>query len=100
MPLRLVPPVEPSAGESALLRIKRMRKEDGALMCNHCGGCTSLTLYNGLTVKDGRIKPGTAILRHVCAECWKRGITQFMLPDTPKLVKPPKPRKRRLKLVK
>jgi len=100
MPIHLVKLSEPSSGEAALLRIKRMRKEDGALMCNRCGGCTSLTLYNGLTVKDGRIKLGTAILRHVCAECWKRGITQFMLPDPPKLVKPTNPRKRRLKLVK
>ncbi|MDR0275922.1 MAG: hypothetical protein LBI48_11415 [Burkholderiaceae bacterium] len=96
---RLVPPVEPSAGQAAILRLKRMTP-DWVLQCNRCGSRTSMTLVNGAEVRNGRIQGGTVILRHVCAECYKRGVTQFMLPDPPRLVKPPKPRRRKLKLVK
>jgi hypothetical protein len=97
-PLHLVPPSEPSAGEAALLRVKRRANPDGALQCNRCGSRTSLTLTNGSTVRNGRITGGTVLLRHVCAECWKRGVTQFMLPEVPR--EAPKPRRPRPKLVK
>jgi len=100
MSLRLVQQEPPSSKESAAQRIKRLHRIDGVLQCNRCGSHTSLTLYNGSTVLNGRIKHGTVIIRHVCADCWKQGITQFMLPDTPREVKKPKPRRTKPKLVK
>lgn len=37
-------------------------------------------IYNGGTLLDGRLKHGTSIDRCVCANCYKKGINQSMMP--------------------
>jgi len=103
MNLRLVPKSEPAPKDELALRVKAMRKPDGALQCNRCGGLTSLTVHNGSRIKNGRVQPGTVIYRHICELCYVRdGVVSFMLPNDnmPRLVRPRKPRRTKPKLVK
>lgn len=37
-------------------------------------------IYNGGTLLDGRLKHGTSIDRCVCANCYKQGIKQTLMP--------------------
>jgi hypothetical protein len=80
MPLRLVPPSEPSAKERVLQRVRKTPKPDGTLQCNRCGSRTVLNTENGVAVKNGRRQPGTKIDIDVCADCYKRGIYSPMIP--------------------
>lgn len=50
------------------------------MQCNRCGGRTVLNTENGVTVKNGRRKPGTKIKSDVCADCDAKGIYSPMLP--------------------
>lgn len=80
MPLRLVPPTEPTPVEAAHLRVKKTDRPDGMLQCPKCGSRTVLNTQNGVIVKDGRRRPGTKIDVDECADCWKRGLHVSMLP--------------------
>lgn len=74
MPLRLVPPSEPTPAEKVIQRIKRVQRPDGLLQCNRCGSRTVLNTEAGVIVKDGRRRKGTPIKEDVCADCDARGI--------------------------
>lgn len=84
--LRIVPPSEPSPKEQVLRRVRAMDNPLSVLQCNRCGCRTMVTVTSGATLVKGRVK-GTVIERHVCAECWRRGIVVPMLPELPKRVK-------------
>ncbi|MBV7417916.1 hypothetical protein KW830_05545 [Comamonas sp. CMM03] len=100
MPLELVPPTPPDRLTAMVERIKAIARPDGALMCNKCGGLDTMIIRNGDRIVGGRIKPGTVTDHGVCPHCWKRGIYSNMIPDRPKVVKEPKPRRIKPKVVK
>ena len=100
MTLTLVPPSPPDDKTALVERVKAMDKPDGVLQCSKCGGRQTLFLRSGDRIENGRIKPGTVIEKGICPHCWKRGITVDMIPDKPREVKPPKPRRTKPKLIK
>ena len=99
MPLHLVPPSPPSPKQAVIERIKAMPNH-GVLQCTRCGGRTVLTTTNGARIENGRYQRGTLIDDRVCSECWRRGIWVPMIPDKPRVVKEPKPRRTKPKTVK
>lgn len=99
--LRIVPPSQPDEKQAAIERVKKMPKRfDGMLQCNKCGGRTTATLRNGSRIENGRLIPGTLIDSNICADCFKRGVWSNMLPDAPREVKPPKPRRTKPRAIK
>jgi hypothetical protein len=79
--MRLVPKTTASPKEAVLVRIKRHTREPGVIQCPRCGSRTSATLRNGSRVgESGRIIPGSLIAQHICADCYKNGIQQDMVP--------------------
>ena len=81
MPLRLVPPSEPSPVERITLRIKTAPRPSGALQCPRCGSRTSIKVTSGASIQNGRKRPGTVILDGACYDCERQGITTFMTSD-------------------
>jgi hypothetical protein len=79
--LKLVPPSPPSPADDVRLRVKRMKRPDGMIQCNRCGGRTLLNTVNGAYIKNGRKTGGTKIDENVCADCWRHGIFSPMLPE-------------------
>lgn len=73
MPLKLVPPSDPSPKQAVIEHIKTAPNIDGVWQCARCGCRTALTTENGVTTKNGRKQGGTVIDRDVCAECWRKG---------------------------
>ena len=78
--LRLVDKSPPTAKQAAIERVKALPNERQELQCTRCGCRTYLMIYNGGTLLDGRLKHGTSIDRCVCANCYKKGINQSMMP--------------------
>lgn len=99
MNLTLVPPTPPDAKTALVERIKAIPRPSGALVCNKCGGMDTLTIRHGDRIEAGRIKPGQVIEKGLCAHCWKRGVIVDMIPDKPREVKPPKPRRTKPRLL-
>jgi hypothetical protein len=81
MPLKLVPPAEPSPKQAVIERIKKFYRPDGMIQCPRCGSRLSFTTVSGAYVLNGRKTGGTVIDKDMCAECWKRGIKSWMLPE-------------------
>lgn len=79
--LTLVPKTEPTEKEKVYLRIKSYPKPDGMLQCSRCGGRSSLTIKNGVIIKNGRKQGGTIIEKDICANCWKVGIRIQMIKE-------------------
>lgn len=103
MALQLVPPTPPDAKQALVERVKALPRPDGAIQCPRCGSRSMLTVTNGAVIKGGRKQGGIVTDKDVCADCWRKGIKQQMLPDPPKLAKepaPPKPRRTKPKAVK
>lgn len=100
VPIRLVQPAEPSPKQAVIERVKAAPNYGSYLQCNRCGCRTVLTTTNGASIKNGRYQRGTLIDDRVCAECWRLGIWTPMLPDKPRIVKEPKPRRTKPKAVK
>lgn len=99
--LRIVPPAEPTPKEALIERIKALpRRIDGEGQCNRCGGRQTMILRSGDRVENGRIIPGTVIENGICPHCWKKGIISQVFPPKPKLIKPPKAKRTKPKLVK
>jgi len=98
--LRLVPPVTPSQKQEAIERIKALPNQGPYLQCNRCGCRTVLTTTSCATNHNGQYRRGTLIDDRVCADCWRQGIHSPMLPDKPREVKAPKPRRTKPKIVK
>ena len=85
VPLRLVPPVDLSPKQAVVERIKRPKREPGALQCSKCGGRDTMTIRNGDYInEDGRFVAGTVIEKGICPTCWKRGVRSDMHPEPPK----------------
>lgn len=78
--LRIVPPSEPDPRQAVIERVKQMPNVRQELQCARCGCRTYLMIYNGGTLLDGKLKHGTSIDRCVCANCYKQGINQSMMP--------------------
>ena len=101
MTLHLVPPALPPDRKTTLVeRIKEMPRPDGMLQCSRCGGRDTMTIRNGDAVVNGRLKPGKVIEQGICPHCYKRGVIVDLMPPKPKIVKAPKPRRTKPKLVK
>lgn len=101
MAIYLVPPALPPDRKTTLVeRIKEMPRPDGMLQCSRCGGRDTMTIRSGDMVVDGRIKPGKVIEQGICPHCYKRGVIVDLIPPKPKVVKDPKPRRTKPKLVK
>lgn len=100
MTLELVPPAPPDRATQALERVKAVARPEGVLQCNRCGGRQTMSIRSGDRIEGGKIKAGTVIEKGICPHCWKRGITVDMIPDKPREVKPPKPRRTKPKLIK
>lgn len=77
--LTIVKPTEISEKEKVYLRIKSYPKPEGMLQCSRCGSRSSLTIKNGVMVKNGRKQGGTIIEKDICANCWKLGIRIQMI---------------------
>lgn len=102
MSIRLVPPATPSPKQALIERIKKMpKREPGILQCNRCGSRTVMSTWNGSLIdQNGRYKAGTVCDDKVCYDCHKCGIWSPMLQELPRLVKEPKPRRTKPKIVK
>jgi hypothetical protein len=99
--LRLVPPAEPEDKQAVFERIKAMKRAPGLIQCNRCGSRSIMTVVNGSWIdKDGKYHRGAVCEDRVCYDCHRKGIWSPMLPDPPKLVKEPKPRRTKPKAVK
>lgn len=100
MALHLVPPTPPDRKTALVERIKDIARPDGMVQCSRCGGRDTLTIRNGDAVVNGRLKPGKVIEQGICPHCYKRGVIVDLMPPKPKIVKEPKPRRTKPKLVK
>lgn len=100
MALHLVPPTPPDRKTALVERIKDIARPDGMVQCSRCGGRDTLTIRNGDAVVNGRLKPGKVIEQGICPHCYKRGVIVDLMPPKPKIVKAPKPRRTKPKLVK
>lgn len=98
--LRIVPPTPPSPKQAVLERLKRLRPP-GLVQCARCGSRSIMTVVNGSWIDSkGQYHRGTVCEDRVCYDCHKRGIWSQMIPDKPKIVKEPKPRRTKPKAVK
>lgn len=97
--LSLVPPTPPDAKAALVERVKAMERPEGLLQCSRCGGRQTMTIRSGDAIKAGRIVPGTVIEKCICPHCWKQGTTIDMIPPVPRVVKEPKPRRTKPKVV-
>lgn len=100
MTLKLVPPTGPDAKTAMVERIKAMARPDGMVQCPRCSGRDTLTIRHGDRIENGRVKPGHAVEKGLCAHCWKHGVIVDLIPPKPVLAKEPKPRRVKPKLVK
>lgn len=101
MALYLVPPALPPDRKTTLVeRIKEMPRPDGMLQCSRCGGRDTMTIRSGDRIEGGKVKPGKVIEQGICPHCYKRGVIVDLIPPKPKVVKEPKPRRPKPKLVK
>lgn len=101
MTLKLVPPAEPDPKQAVIERIKKPMRQTGTIQCGKCGSRTIMTTVTGSWIdENGRYRRGTVTDDAVCYHCHMRGILNFMIPDPPKLVKEPKPRRTKPKAVK
>lgn len=99
--IRIVPPAEPDPKQAVLERIKAMVRPPGIVQCARCGCRTVLTTTNGARIdENGKYHRGTLIDDRVCYDCHRKGIWSPMLPDPPRLVKEPKPRRTKPRSVK
>lgn len=80
-------------------RVKDIARPDGMVQCSRCGGRDTLTIRHGDRIEGGRVKAGQVIEKGICPHCWKRGIIVDLIPPKPKIVKDPKPRRTKPKLV-
>lgn len=100
MPLHLVPPAPPDRKTAMVERIKDIARPDGMLQCSRCGGRDTLMIRSGDRIVDGKIKAGTVIEKGICPHCYKRGVIVDLMPPKPKIVKAPKLKLSKPKLVK
>lgn len=101
MSLTLVPPALPLDSKTALVeRIKDIARPDGMVQCSRCGGRDTMAIRSGDMVVGGRTKPGKVIEQGICPHCWKAGVIVDLIPPKPKIVKEPRPRRTKPKLVK
>lgn len=70
------------------------------IQCARCGSRTILNTVTGAFVKNGRKQGGTKTNVDICYHCHMRGIWSPMIPELPRLVKEPKPRRTKPKAVK
>lgn len=70
MPLKLVPPADPSPAEQVRQRAKRAPKPAEMLQCR-CGCRELIETRAGVLFQDGKAKGGTRQL--LCAACWRNG---------------------------
>ena len=96
--LKLVPPTQPDPRQAAIERIKRMENPREVLQCPRCGCRSYVNIYNGATLQGSKMRHGTAIDKCLCENCCRQGIKQSLLPDKPRAVKEPKPRRTKPKL--
>ena len=96
--LKLVPPTQPDPRQAAIERIKRMENPREVLQCPRCGCRSYVNIYNGATLQGSKMRHGTAIDKCLCENCYRQGIKQSLLPDKPRAVKEPKPRRTKPKL--
>lgn len=100
MTLKLVPPTVPDAKTALVERIKEIARPDGMVQCSRCGGRDTLMIRHGDRIVGGKIKAGTVVEKGICPHCWKQGIIVDLIPPKPRIVKEPKPRRTKPKLVK
>ena len=98
--LRLIDKATPTAKQAVIERIKQMANPREELQCPRCGCRTYLMIYNGATLQGGKMRHGTELHRCVCENCYKRGTVQSLLPEKLRVVKEPKPRRTKPKLIK
>lgn len=99
--IRLVPPATPDEKQAVIERVKKMPRAPGIIQCNRCGSRSIMTVVNGSWIDSkGQYHRGTVCEDRVCYDCHKRGIWSQMIPEKPKIVKEPKPRRTKPKAVK
>lgn len=98
--LRIVPPSAPDPRQAVIERVKQMPNPREELQCPRCGCRTYLMIFNGAVLSNGKLRHGTGLHRCVCESCYKRGTVQSLLPERPRVVKEPKPRRTKPKLIK
>ena len=99
--LEIVPPTPPDRKTAVVERIKAHPRPPGILQCSKCGGRAVMTVVNGSWIDDkGRYQRGTMIEDRICYICDKKGVWSPMMPSVPRVVKEPKPRRTKPKLVK
>lgn len=99
--LKLVPPSEPTPAEQLLQKVKGIAPPPGVLQCAKCGGRAVMTVTNGASIDaNGRYRRGTVCHDRICYNCHIRGVYSFMLPEKPRIVNAPKPRRAKPKPVK
>lgn len=60
-----------------------------------------MTVVSGSWIdKEGKLRRGTVTSDKVCYHCDKKGILTFMVPDAPRPVNEPKPRRAKPRTVK
>ena len=90
----------PDSKTARLERIKALPRPEGMVQCPRCGGRDTLIIRHGDRIENGRLKPGMVMDHGLCPHCWRSGITMDLIPPKPKIVKEPKPRRKKPKLVK
>ncbi|MFG5778029.1 hypothetical protein ACFIQF_13225 [Comamonas sp. J-3] len=81
--------------------VKSFKPLPGQLQCVKCGGRTVMVTTTGASIDDkGRYHRGTVCDDRVCYHCHMQGIWSPMIPDKPRALKEPKPKRRKPKPVK
>ncbi len=78
--------------EKIYLDIKSIKKPEGMIQCNRCGGRTIMNTVTGAFLKNGRKVGGTKTDKNACYHCHMQGIHSPMIP-TIKIVKTKKIKK-------
>ncbi|WP_133858391.1 hypothetical protein [Comamonas sp. JUb58] len=92
--LSIVPPREQTPAEKLLSGIKGIKPPPGVLQCAKCGSRTVMTTTTGASIdENGRYKRGIVCDDRICYHCHMRGVWSQMVPDKPRIVKEPKPRR-------
>lgn len=100
MTLHLVLPAPQDANTERIERLKAIARPDGMVQCPRCAGRETMTIRTGDIVQGGKVKAGLVLQKGICPHCWKQGITVDLIPPKPRIVKEPKPRRTKPKLVK
>ena len=99
--LKLVPHREPTPAEALLQKVKSIPAPAGMLQCPKCGGRTVMTTTNGARIdENGKYKRGTICDDRVCYHCHMMGVHTSMIPERPRVLREPKPRRAKPKAVK